>query len=100
MRINGILLFIVIHIYTIFSVVLGSSSRSSKSKRKEDASNEESSDSESGRERSLHSKDDTPCVPVIRDLGSAILQLEQSLEPKFLKRPLGGDYFFILLLYY
>lgn len=28
---------------------------------------------------------------VIRDLGSAILQLEQSIEPKFLKRPLGSS---------
>lgn len=30
--------------------------------------------------------------PVIRDLASAILQLEQSIETKYLKQPLGNIY--------
>jgi hypothetical protein len=62
---------------------LGSNSRSSKTKGEDDTSSVGSSNSDSP-------KDEIGCNPAIKDLASAILQIEQSLEPKFLKRPLGS----------
>ncbi|CAL8080599.1 unnamed protein product [Orchesella dallaii] len=35
--------------------------------------------------------DSTSLNPIIKDLACAILQIRQSIEPKFLKRPLGAD---------
>ena len=60
----------------------------SKNKNDEDAVSSEGSSNS----RANTSREETVGNPTIKDLASAILQLEQSLEPKFLKRPLGGIY--------